>query len=250
MIERENKGDITILRLAHGKASALDVELLEALIDELERIKKSDARAVVLTGTGTIFSAGVDLFRLTQGGPAYVEQFLPLLNDGLLALFELSLPVIAAVNGHAIAGGCILAQACDYRVMAEGNGKIGIPELLVGVPLPPVPFEIVRFAVPQQHLQKLAESGATYLPEEALRHGLIDEIVPAAGLLNRAMEVATNLGRIPPDVFAITKLQIRQPCMDRLAAVKPELLVDIAEIWRDPETHARIKEYLARTVRK
>lgn len=250
MIEREHRDDITILRLAHGKASALDVELLAAFIDELNLIKQSDARAVVLTGTGSIFSAGVDLFRLTDGGAAYVNRFLPLLNDSLLALFELSLPVVAAVNGHAIAGGCILAQACDYRLMAEGTGKIGIPELLVGVPLPPVPFEIVRFAVPQQHLQKLAESGATYLPDDALRHGLIDEIVAPENLLDRAMEVAANLGRIPPDVFAITKLQIRQSAMDRLAAVKPELLVDIAEIWRDPETHARIREYLARTVKK
>ena len=250
MIERKVHGHITVLRLAHGKASALDVELLSAFIDELNGIKKSDVRALVLTGSGSIFSAGVDLFRLTEGGAAYVDEFLPLLNDSLLALFELSLPVVAAVNGHAIAGGCILAQACDYRLMAEGTGKIGIPELLVGVPLPPVPFEIVRFAVPQQHLQKLAESGATYLPDDALRHGLIDEIVAPEKLLERAMEVATNLSRIPPDVFAITKLQIRQPCMDRLAAVKPELLVDVAEIWRDPETHGRIREYLARTVRK
>ncbi len=250
MIETEQRDHITILRLAHGKASALDVELLDAFIGELSKIRLSDTRAVIVTGTGSIFSAGVDLFRLTGGGAAYVNQFLPLLNDALLALFEFPRPVVAAINGHAIAGGCIIAQACDFRIMADGSGRIGIPELLVGVPLPPVPFEIVRFAVPGQHLQRLAETGATYQPDQALHHGLIDEIVEAPRLMDRALEVATNLSAVPAKVFAITKLQIRRPALERLAAVSPQLLADVAEIWRDPQTHEHIKAYLARTVRK
>jgi enoyl-CoA hydratase len=250
MIETEQRDQVTILRLAHGKASALDVELLEAFVGELTRIRSSDTRAVVVTGTGTIFSAGVDLFRLTDGGAAYIDRFLPLLDDALLALFELPLPVVAAINGHAIAGGCIIAQACDHRIMAEGSGRIGIPELLVGVPLPPVPFEIVRFAVPGRYLQRLAESGATFVPHEGLHHGLVDEVVEPQRLMDRALEVATSLGSIPSRVFAITKKQIRQPSMDRLAAVSPELRDEVANVWRDPETHEHIKAYLARTVRK
>ncbi len=250
MIEIEQEDKITILRLAHGKVSALDVEIIDALIEEIRRVRASGARALVLTGSGSTFSAGVDLFRLADGGAAYVDQFLPLLNDALLTLFELPIPVVAAINGHAIAGGCILAQTCDFRVMADGKGRIGIPELLVGVPLPPVAFEIVRFAVPDRYLQRLAESGATFAPEEALHHGLVDEVVEPERLMERALEVARSLSAVPAKVFAITKLQIRQPCLDRLAAVSPALLVDIAEVWRDPETHEQIRAYLARTVRK
>src|ERR1041385_4600928 len=92
LIEREERDGIVILRLAHGKASAMDVELMEALIAALDAA--SDARAVILTGTGSIFCAGVDLFRLTNDGPSYVERFFPLLRDAIAKLFALPVPVV------------------------------------------------------------------------------------------------------------------------------------------------------------
>src|SRR4051794_27587744 len=154
MIERTSDDGILTLRLAHGKASALDVELLDALLRELDGAAEQ-ARALLLTGTGSIFSAGVDLFRLTRDGSDYVRRFLPLLSRCLRALFAFPRPVVAAVNGHAIAGGCILALASDIRLMAEGGGRIGVPELLVGVPFPAAALEIVRFAVPPDKVQSL-----------------------------------------------------------------------------------------------
>src|SRR5256885_379670 len=157
MIEREVDDGILTLRLAHGRASAMDVELLEALLRELD--SAADARAVVLTGTGAIFSAGVDLFRMTEGGPEYVRRFFPLLGEFLLRLFALPVPVVVAANGHAIAGGCLMVMAADYRLMAEGGGKIGVPELLVGVPFPAVALELVRYAVPADRIQSLVYTG-------------------------------------------------------------------------------------------
>src|SRR5215468_11136285 len=133
MIERSERDGILTLRLAHGKASALDVELLDALLRELEGAAE-DVRALILTGTGSIFSAGVDLFRLVREGADYVRLFLPLLCRFLRTLFTFPRPVVAAANGHAIAGGCILVLAADVRLMAEGAGRVGVPELLVGVP--------------------------------------------------------------------------------------------------------------------
>src|SRR5215470_4607203 len=132
MIERSQHEGILTLRLAHGKASLLDVELLDALLRELDGVAE-DVRALILTGTGSIFSAGVDLFRLTQEGKDYVRRFLPLLSRLLCTLFTFPRPVVAAASGHAIAGGCVLVVACDIRLMAEGAGRIGVPELLVGV---------------------------------------------------------------------------------------------------------------------
>src|SRR6266852_3631054 len=122
MIERQDDDGIVTLRLAHGKASALDAELLEALEQSLDEVGRSDARAVVLTGSGSIFSAGVDLFRLLNEGAPYVGRFFPLLVSAIRRLFLFPRPVVAAANGHAIAGGCILVAACDYRLMAAGNG--------------------------------------------------------------------------------------------------------------------------------
>jgi enoyl-CoA hydratase len=166
MIERETEDGILTLRLAHGKASALDVELLEALGTELRRL--DDARAVVLTGTGGIFSAGVDLYRVVDGGAAYVDQFFPLLSALVRTLFTLPVPVVAAVNGHAIAGGGVMTLAADYKVMAEGNGRMGLPELVVGVPLPASALEAVRFAVPRHRVQAVLYTGRTLAPHDAL----------------------------------------------------------------------------------
>src|SRR5262245_2880646 len=167
MIERTLHEGILTLRLAHGKASALDVELLDALRSELEGAA-DDVRALVLTGTGSIFCAGVDLFRLTREGADYVRRFLPLLSRVVRTLFAFPRPVVAAVNGHAIAGGCILALAADARLMAECGGTIGLPELLVGVPFPAAPLEVVRFAVPPDKVQALIYTGRTLPPREAL----------------------------------------------------------------------------------
>src|SRR5436305_10167261 len=132
MLARSQRDGVLTLRLAHGKAGALGVELVDALLHELDGAA-GDVRALVLTGTGSIFSAGVDLFRLTREGADYVRRFLPLLSRFFRVLFAFPMPVVAAVNGHAIAGGCVIALACDVRLMAEGGGKIGVPELLVGV---------------------------------------------------------------------------------------------------------------------
>jgi enoyl-CoA hydratase len=249
MIERDEHDGIVTLRLAHGKASALDAELLEALDAALDETERSGARAVVLTGTGSIFSAGVDLFRLTNDGAPYVARFYPLLVSAVRRLFGFPRPVVAALNGHAIAGGCILAQACDYRIMASGKGRIGVPELLVGVPFPALVLEVLRFAAAPQHLQQIAYTGQSFLPEEALAKGLVDEVVDPGALAARAHEMASKLASIAPAAFRLTKAQLRNDAIERaqrLTWIDEEAIA----VWSAPETHAHIREYLAKTVGK
>ena len=144
MIHRDDHDGVAVLRIEHGKANALDLELCNAIVTAFE--EAGDARAVVLTGTGRIFSAGVDLFRVIEGGRSYIEAFVPAMCRAFERLFVHPAPVVAAANGHAIAGGCLLVAAADQRLMAEGTARIGIPELQVGVPFPPIALEIIRFA--------------------------------------------------------------------------------------------------------
>ena len=249
MIQLEQKGDLTIVRLEHGKVNALDVELLQAVRDQLQALKGSEARAVVLTGTGSSFSAGVDLFRVLDGGPAYIETFLPLMNETLRELFDFPKPVIAAINGHAIAGGCIFACACDWRVMADGSGKIGVPELLVGVPFPPLALEILRAALPKRALRELIFTGKLLSPQEAYQMGLIDEVAPPEQLLDRACEVAQHLAKAPARTFALTKRQLRQPVLER-AERYAVFEFEIREFWASPEAHETIRSYLEETLGK
>lgn len=249
MIERTLQEGILTLRLAHGKASALDVELLEALQRELTGTGE-DVRAVILTGTGTIFSAGVDLFRLTQEGDGYVRRFLPLLSSCLRTLFAFPKPVVAAANGHAIAGGCLLVLAADLRLMAEGNGRMGVPELLVGVPFPAAALELVRFTVAPDKVQSLVYTGRTVPPPDALAAGMLDEVIPADKLLPRAQELARQLAAIPAETFRLTKQALRAQTLARIDGVGVIQDEAAMKVWLAPETHAVIRTYLQRTVRK
>jgi len=250
MIERTDHDGITTLRLAHGKASVLDIELVDGFAREIAEVTASDTRAVVLTGTGSIFSAGVDLFRLVDSGREYADRFVPALSRMLLELFSFPKPLIVAVNGHAIAGGCIFTLAGDYRLMSAGNGRIGIPEMLVGVPFPPSVIEAVRFALPPQHLQMLMYTGRTFLPDDALRLGIIDEVVDAASLSARAQEMAQHFASLPARAFALAKRQLRDKAIDRARHYGHELDAEVQELWGDPATIERVRAYLAKTVRR
>ncbi len=250
MIQREDDDGIAVLRLDHGKVSALDLELLDELDALLAELRASAPAAVVLTGTGSTFSAGVDLYRVLDGGEAYVARFLPALSRALLALFSFPRPTVAAINGHAIAGGCILACACDLKVMAAGKGRIGVPELRVGVPFPAAAFEVLRFAVPRQHLQAMTYTGRTFAPEEALDHGLVDELAPSERLRERAIEAARELASIPPETFELTKREARGPARGRIEAQGPEVDPAVAAAWSDPTIHRVIREFLDRTIGK
>jgi enoyl-CoA hydratase len=249
MIARSLHEDVLTLRLAHGKVSALDVELLEVLTRELDGVAE-DVRALILTGTGSVFSAGVDLFRVTRGGADYVREFLPLLSRFVRTLFAFPRPVVAAVNGHAIAGGCVIALAADTRLMAEGDGRIGLPELLVGVPFPTAAMEVVRFTVPRKELQSLIYTGRTLAAREALGAGLVDLVVDSGELANRAQEVARQLAKIPPAAYRLTKQALRAEALKRIE--EADELTDRAalEVWSAGETHAHIREYLHRTLGK
>jgi enoyl-CoA hydratase len=249
MIELTQHGDVDLLRIAHGKANALDLELCNALTTELEAFRRSAAKALVITGSGRMFSAGVDLVRVVHEGAPYVRVFLPAVNRAFETLFSLLKPVVAAVNGHAIAGGCIIACAADYRLMAQDGGRIGIPELLVGVPFPVVPLEIMRFAVAPPHLQALVYRGATLSPDEALRHGLVDGVVDHGPLVEQAIAVAQAMAAIPASAFALTKRQLREPVLDRMhAGASIDALVQHS--WASDETLAAIRDYVARTLKR
>jgi enoyl-CoA hydratase len=235
--------------MAHGKVSALDQALAERLVSELETIRKSTAGAVVLTGTGSAFSAGVDLFQVLDGGNAYVRRFLPQLDTLLRTLLTYPKPIVAAVNGHAIAGGCIMVAACDHRVMADGEGRIGVPELAVGVPFPTLALEIVAARVAVPALRGLIYTGRTVHVDEAVEIGLVDESAEPEHLDDRAWEVAVQLATIPARSFELTKKAFASPILDR---VKTMGAVDAAvtEAWSAPETQDAIRAYLGKTVGK
>lgn len=249
MIRREDIDGIAVLRMEHGKVNALDLELLQALGGELTEVGASDARALVLTGSGTNFSAGLDLIRFLEAGRDYVEGLLPALDGALRALVRLPMPAIAAVNGHAIAGGFVLACACDHRLCAAGSARLGVTELPVGVPFPSLPLELVR-AVAGRQVRELVYGGGLVSAGEALRLGLVDELVEPEGLLERAIELARRRAAVPREAFALTKRQLREPLLRRAARLAESHDPEVIAAWTRPETREAIRAFVERTLKK
>jgi len=250
MIELSHRGAIAIMTMAYGKANALDIEFCDAIVEQFAVLRGADAKAVVLTGQAQIFSAGVNLLRLSEGGTSYVRRFLPALHRLYDTVFFFPKPVVAAVNGHAIAGGCVLECCADKRIAAAGGGRIGVTELLVGVPFPPMAFEVMRFATAPQYFADGILSGATFAPDAALTRGLVDQVVEAPALLDRAVAAAETLGALPPETFALTKQQIRQPVADAMERHGRRWESASEEIWTSAGALDRVRDYVARTFKK
>lgn len=239
MIETTDESGIAVLRLDRPPVNALDLELLSDLPRVLADV--ADAPGVVLTGAGQCLSAGVDLKRIVDGGPAYVADFLPALSTAVLALFDHPKPVVAAINGHALAGGCVLAAACDLRLMSAGT--IGVTELVAGVPFPTVPLEVTRYAAGAA-TEGLVLTGRRLGPEAARAIGLVDEVVSPGELVATATAHARQLAAAPAEVYALAKNQLRRPTRARIDANQPVDDPRVLELWSSPATHERLRAYL------
>jgi enoyl-CoA hydratase len=250
VLDVTHQADIAVLRMRHGKVNALDIELCEHTTRRLEELGTSSVQAVVLTGQAGIFSAGVDLLRALEGDAGYLRDFLPVLRKLFDVVFFYPKPVVAAINGHAIAGGCVLACAADQRLMARGAGRIGVTELLVGLPFPAIALEIMRSTAVPAYFREVIFGGGRYLAEAAATRGLIDAVVDPETLLASAVDAAQALASLAPAAFALTKSQARQPVLDQLQKYAPAFDAAVDEIWLAPETASRIRDYVSRTFKK
>jgi enoyl-CoA hydratase len=236
----ERQGEVAVVVLEWGKANAMNLAFLDALDGLLDQL--GDASALVITAPGAIFSAGLDLPSLVELSPAAFRVFIDRFSEVMLRIFELPLPVLAAINGHAIAGGCALALQADERIMAAGPGKIGLNEAQLGMGLPPVILEALRAQVPARSLVPIALEGRLHSAEEALRLGLVDAIVPDA----RAAAI-DRAGQLASAGAAQIKAAIRAPVS---AAIRAAGNQGWTETWFAPAAQERIRAAVARLTKK
>lgn len=250
MISLGRDDTIAVLTMEHGRANAMDTALMREMRRVMVEVIQSDARAIVITARGPIFSAGVDLMALAKGGRLYLEEFLPELSAALRLVFATDKPVVAAVNGHAIAGGCILACACDYRLMARGAGKIGVPELRVGVPFPLVPAEIMRYALGTARAQRAMLVGTVALADRAVDEGFVDEVVEPERLMERSLAAARAMAATPPASYARTKRDLRRPVLETWERLQLQHDRETLEAWDSAAVREAIRAYVAKTLKK
>jgi enoyl-CoA hydratase len=238
MLIVDETDDVTVLRLEHGRVNALDTDLLTALT---AAVTGSD-RALVLTGSASAFSAGVDLRRILDGGRAYTAEFLTELSRMFRAVFDHPRPTVAAVNGHAIAGGCVLALACDVRLMS--GGRIGLTELAVGVPFPVTALEIVRHALGPR-ADRAVLRAETVGPDRALVLGLVDELTAPDELLPQAVALAGDLAARSPEAYRMAKQRLHRPAVETIASASSEEDAAVFAGWTSDETRRRIEAMLS-----
>jgi enoyl-CoA hydratase len=245
VIEREDQGGVAVIRLAREPDNAMDVDLLEELFRSFRELPGGTARAVVVTGSGGAFSAGVDLGRYLGGGQHYVHNFLPLLDRMFEAVFTCSLPVVAAVNGDALTGGCVLACCADRRLMADGDGRIGVRALRTGLVMPRVALEVMRFAVGEVLATKLVLGGETHPPKVAKNLGLVDRVVSADDLLSHAVAEATRMAdEAPADTFNVTKGQLHRDAVERIDRYRRDEDMLAQRLWVEHQVDGWVARYV------
>jgi len=210
-IQLSTQTGIAEVTFSRGKVNALNelaVQELRSCFEELA--KQSDVKAIILTGQGTkFFSFGFDvpefLSYSTEAFAAYLEKFTAFYTY----LFAYPKPVIAALNGHTIAGGCMLALACDHRVMVSGKAKISLNEIGFGSSLLAGSVRMLKFVVGERNAQAIAYTGAMYSAEEALEQGLVDEVSSNDKLMEQARQAAVRFSAKDAIAFRSIKQLLR-----------------------------------------
>ena len=248
----EQRDGCALVRLESGKVNAMDLELCEQITATFQALPSDPrVRAVVLTGNGRAFSAGVDLGRIVDGGAAYAGEFVASLARCFEAVLLCPLPTVAAVDGHAIAGGCVLASCTDHRLVVDDDAaQIGLTELAVGVPFPTAAIEVMRWRLGDALLSRRVLLADTVPASRAVDERLADEVVDAERLEQRAVEHATRLGQLPPQVFALTKAQLQADVRSRIAARTCEWEARVAELWAGEDVRGRVDDFVARLSRR
>jgi enoyl-CoA hydratase len=241
----ERKGDVAVIHMQAGRANAMNAAFLQSLSRLLGEALES--RAVVITGTGNFFSGGLDLPAIIDFSRDDFRAFMGQFEQTLLQAFELPVPLVAAVNGHAVAGGCVLMLQADLRVCTDKDSvRIGLNETQLGLGLPAVVIEPLRSQVPPWALARIALSGELFAPQDALALRLVHEVVPDGELLQRAVVRAAALGALPPAGVRNVKDSLRAGVAAAVRARSGEDGERWLDTWFAPDTQRVLRATVAK----
>lgn len=246
MLQTLNHGDVREIRLDRPPVNALDPALLRALRDEVARAQNDGVGAIVLSGARGRFSGGLDVPALLALPREALRETWQTFFDLLSQLAHLPVPLAAALTGHSPAGGTVLALYADFRVMAAGKFVVGLNEVQVGLPVPDVLYRALTHVVGSRQAHRLAMAGLLVETDEALRLGLVDELVPIDEVIPRALAWAEDLLRRPRNAMLQTRSRARQDLRDAFTTVTPALIDSIVEAWFSEETQTTLQRLVQR----
>ncbi len=228
--------------LHRGKVNALNATVVGELDDGFNELRNNrSVKAVILTGHGKFFSFGFDVPEFLSLPKDAFTRFLKAFTDFYTKLYVYPKPVVGALNGHAIAGGCMLATACDHRVMALGGAKISLNEVTFGASVFAGSAEMLVACTGQRNAEKILYSGAMYDAEEALALGLVDQVSSAEKLMIAARERARKLAGQNPVSFKSIKALLREPIAKRMIDREAQSIREFVGIWYSESTWEQLK---------
>lgn len=236
------KDRLALITLNRGKSNALNREMLTELMDMLHNINNdSNIGGVIITGKEHFFSAGLDLIELYGYNEEEIQSFWKLFMDFTAKMVAFKKPMVAAINGHSPAGGCVIALACDARVMAEGKYIIGLNEIPVGIIVPDSIFHLYAFWLGKANASRNLLEGKLFSPEEALAIGLVDELVNPASIMTAAERRVRKYMAMVPNTWQQSKLNIRKELIAATGNDQSDTLKAMLEQWWAPATRNLLK---------
>lgn len=242
-----NEG-IARVALSRGKVNAINEKVVDELTDCFRALSYDPAvKAIILTGEGKFFTFGFDIPEFLsypkEAFVRYLTKFTNLYTD----IFLYPKPVVAALNGHTIAGGCMLAIACDYRIMVSGNTKISLNEINFGSSVFAGSVEIMKLLLGQKRAEASLLSGAMYSAEEALQLGLIDRIAANADLENEAVTKAREYAAQDGAAFRSIKKLLRQNVAEEMMKREKASILEFVDIWYSENTWKNLQQKVIRS---
>ncbi len=245
-IDVQSHDGIATVFLKRGKVNALNPAVVDELTSLFHGLRDDPAsRGVVLTGRGSFFSFGFDVPEFLSYSREQFTEFVTGFTSLYRMLFMFPKPVVMALNGHAIAGGCMLALAADRAIMAQGSAKISLNEIGFGSSVFAGSTVMLQFRT-GAHATEILYSGAMYSPAEALALGLVDEVVAPEELIERAQAVVGELASKRPEAFASIKSLLRQPAADAMSARETVSIRDLVDIWYSEPTWTNLRNITIR----
>ena len=241
-VELQKSDGVATLMLHRSSVNALNglvVDQLRALLEKLENDR--EVTSIILTGSGKFFSFGFDIPEFLSFTKEQFVSFLVNFTDFYTDLFLCPKPVVAALNGHTIAGGCMLALACDYRVMVKGRTKISLNEIGFGSSVFAGSTEMLRFWIGSRMATTVLYSGAMYQAEEAQSLGLIHEVTTEENLMLAARKAASDLASKPLPAFASIKFLLRKSVAEEMVHKEKASIMEFADIWYSEATWANLQ---------
>jgi 3,2-trans-enoyl-CoA isomerase len=242
-LQISEKAGIAKVALSRGKVNAVNETVVDELAECFRKIEEDgNIRAVILTGTGKFFTFGFDIPEFLGYAKNDFIRYLTKFTDFYTYLFTYPKPVIAALNGHTIAGGCMMAIACDYRIMVPGKAKISLNEIEFGSSLFAGSVELMKLWLGQRNAEAAMLGGTMYSAEEAHRLGLIDRIVPQEELEGEAEKTAARFAEKDAAAFRSIKKLLRKPLADDMKKRERDSILEFVDIWYSEATWKRLQE--------